>query len=129
MKSNKLTVKLNKPAGDVFAFVTNPKNSPKWMDFIVYEESSDYPPKVGTSYRNKDTDGQWYDYEVTAVEKDKLFELSQAEWGFHVRYTLTPVGANSTKFDFHEWVDKDELDELEKQETLERLKKVIEESD
>jgi len=53
MKDLKLTIQIDKPAKDIFEFILNPQNTPKWIDFITVDETSEWPPKLGTPYRNR----------------------------------------------------------------------------
>ncbi|MEI7563640.1 MAG: hypothetical protein WCJ39_08670 [bacterium] len=52
MKENKLTIIINKPINEVFEFSTNPKNTHLWVDSIKEEITNEYPPKMGTIYKN-----------------------------------------------------------------------------
>jgi hypothetical protein len=45
MEELKQTVIINKPLGKVFAFTINPANTPKWVEPIVYEQTSEWPVK------------------------------------------------------------------------------------
>ena len=44
----------------------------------------------------------------------------------HVTYTFKPIGDNITELEFHEWVDDGELGDQFNQNTLEKLKAVME---
>lgn len=44
MKMNTLSIVINKPVADVFAFTVDPANTPRWIDGIV-EEVTDNPPQ------------------------------------------------------------------------------------
>jgi len=67
MKDNKITIQINKPARDVYAFYINPKNTPLWINSIVEEETNEWPIKIGTIYRNKNRQGQLTEHVVTAL--------------------------------------------------------------
>lgn len=57
MNEVKQTIAIEKPAQKVFAFTINPDNTPKWVDVVVEEQTNETPTKLGTIYKNKDTDG------------------------------------------------------------------------
>ena len=126
MKTHRLTIRINRPADEVFEFVTNPANTPKWIDFISQEETNEWPPKLGTIYKNQDRAGEWRDLEMTAFERDKMFVMSNHKTGYHVRYTLTQLGDGSTEIEYYEWMDNGELDEPFSLEPLEKLKSILE---
>lgn len=57
MKDNKLTIMINKPVAEVYAFTLDPKNTPSWIDGSAHEEINEWPPKEGTIYRNTGKNG------------------------------------------------------------------------
>jgi uncharacterized protein YndB with AHSA1/START domain len=127
MKDLRLTITIDKPAQDVFAFTIDPRNTPKWIDAITVEESNEWPPKVGTVYRNQSAMGEWREFEMTAFEPGKTFTLSKKD-GYHVRYTCKPLTVTSTELEYYEWVETGTLQDILTMETLEKLKQVIEHS-
>jgi uncharacterized protein YndB with AHSA1/START domain len=126
MTTNKLTIQINRPVKDIFGFVTDPANTPKWIDFITREETDEWPAKLGTIYKNQDSTGKWRNLEMTEFEENKLFVMSNRKTGYNVRYALTPAGNNSTKLEYYEWMDNGELDEPFTIEPLKKLKSILE---
>ena len=126
MKINKLTIKINKPANDVFTFYINPKNTPLWLESIVKEETNEWPVKIGTIYRNQNKDGKWTEYTVVDFRENEIFELVSGDGNYHVRYTHQPIDENSLELEYYEWVDKDEIEEPFTLEILEKLKRILE---
>jgi uncharacterized protein YndB with AHSA1/START domain len=125
MKDLKLSIKIDRPIKEVFAFAVDPKNTPKWVDFIVTEQTNEWPPKLGTIYRNRNTAGQWREFEVAAFEQDKRFELSTKD-GFHVSYAFTAIDEGATELEYAEWMDEGELKDLLTIDILEKFKRAVE---
>gem|GEM_PF-4040032 len=50
------------------------------MDLHIQEEvSSQYPPKIGTEYKNRGNSEKWNSYKVVEFKKNKLFTLQSAD--------------------------------------------------
>lgn len=128
MKELKLTVKINKTAGDVFEFTTNPDNTPKWIDSVVGEKADIFPPKIGTKYQNLDESGKINDYVVTKYEPFKVFQLDATHQDYKVRYTYTPISESETELEYFEWSESGQLHAPFLQEILDKLKAVMETS-
>lgn len=128
MKDNKLTIQIDKPVTEVFEFTTNPKNTHLWVDSISVEETNESPVKVGTIYRNKGSEGDWSEYEVTEFEQDKVFTLSDSGSSYSVRYTYKPLTDTSCEMEYFEWVEEGELDSPFEMTVLETLKKLLEDN-
>jgi hypothetical protein len=125
MKGLRLTIRINRPVHEVFAFIIDPENTPKWVDSIVIEQTNEWPVKLATTYRNRGSDGRWREFEVTTFEPDKRFVLSTKD-GFHVGYTFTLLDPHTTELKYSEWMDEGELKDLLTIDILRKLKQAIE---
>lgn len=126
MKDLKLTVKINKPAKEVFEFTTNPANTPRWIDSIVKEEADSVPIAIGTIFRNWDAAEKMNEYKVTRYEPYTVFQLDATHQDYKVRYTYTPISENETELEYYEWSESDQLHAPFMQEILDKLKEVME---
>ncbi len=128
MKSNKLTIQIDKSVVEVFEYTTNPDNTHKWIEFVGKEEASEYPPKLGVIYRNRrmDADDKWDSYLVSEFEVDKLFTLSSNNSSYNVRYTYTSLSNDSCELEYYEWMDKGELENPFPQKAMDKLKQLLE---
>lgn len=124
LHTNTLKIKINRPVQDVFEFVIDPANTPKWIDFIKEEKTNEWPVKLGTIYKNQDNTGLWRDLEMTEFEPNKMFVMTNRETGYNVRYTLRPLDEGS-ELEYFEWMDSGELDEPFTLEPLEKLKSIL----
>ncbi len=124
---NRLVIQISAPIEIVYEFTVNPVNTPKWIDHIVEEEASTWPPVIGTTYRNRIEGGEWSEYEVVDIKENAIFELASKTSTYHVRYTYMPV-VGGTELDYFEWVEEGELEGAFEQSVMVKLKNVIEQS-
>ena len=111
---------------EIFDFCLDPKNTPKWVNSIIVEQTNEWPPKVGTIYRNQNKNGVWFEYKVLALEPSVMFEFTSTASSYHVRYTLRSVNANMTELEYFEWMEEGELEEPFTLDTLQKLTSTLE---
>ena len=126
MNEKKLIVVINKPVSEVFAFTINPKNTPKWIESMVTEQTNEWPTRLGTIYRNQDREGNWSEYIVTEFKENERFIFTKDDKNYSVRYIFTPIGENATELEYYEVVEKGNIDKPFTQEILNKLKDVME---
>jgi len=117
----KLKIIINKPVKEVYEFTTNPKNTPLWISSIK-EEIAEYPPKIGTVYKNRGD--AWQYYKVVELEQDQVFTLSDGN--YHVRYTYRKLSESQTELEYCEWMEDGELEHPFTEDVLKKLKSVME---
>lgn len=126
MKDNKLTIRIQKPVSEVFEFTTNPENTPKWIDSIDKEEVSSVEVEIGTRYTNWSREGNENTYFVSEYEKNKVFQLDSSDGGYKVKYTYRLISGSETELEYFEWDESGELKDPFKQESMEKLKRIME---
>jgi hypothetical protein len=126
MKEKQLTIQIRRSIPDIFDFLLDPHNTPRWIDSIKKEETNEWPVKVGTIYRNQGEDQVWNHYTLTKLDPEKMFEMVKSDENYHVRYTFKKLTDNSTELNYLEWVETGELAEPLGQEALEKLKLALE---
>jgi len=111
MKDLRLSIKINKPVEEVFAYATNSNNTPTWYPSIKEEVPSNPKFQLGTKIKNRgEKTDLWNYYEITEFEQNKMFTLSQLGTSYHVRYTFSKID-DGTEMEYYEWVDYGELEE------------------
>jgi len=125
MKKNKITIEINKPVEEVFLFTTNPKNTSFWIDSVEVEKSNEWPPKLGTIYRNRGTENIWNKYRVVNIKENEVFELFSSDGNYHARYTYKDLGGKA-ELEYFEWVDSGDIEDPFTQSVLGKLKTIME---
>ena len=128
MKDNRLTIQINRPKSKVFEFTTNPKNTPLWIDFVASEETSEWPVKAGTVYKNKSKKGEVFTFTMIDLKPNEGFAMVGGDNNYHCKYTYRDLGNNSTELEYYEWMENGELEAPFTQDILEKLKTVLENS-
>jgi len=126
MKDNKLVIQINKSVEEIFTFVTTPPNSTRWIDSIAREETNEWPVRVGTIYKLWDENGKSSDMTVTAIKNNELVEWISEDKNYHCRYIFKTINEKLSEFEYFEWVDKGLIENPFTQNTLEKLKTVME---
>ncbi len=126
MQENKITIRINKPIEEVFEFTINPKNTHLWILSIIEEVAEEYPPKIGTKYKNRGNESDWNFYKVVEFQNNKIFTLSDLEDNYHVKYTYYKIKDNQTEMEYFEWMGNGELSNPFTDDRIQKLKWVME---
>lgn len=127
MKENRLTIKIDKPVHEVFAYTITPPNTKFWVDSIIDEKTSEWPVRVGTVYKEQTKSGDWSNYIVTDFSEGRIFELKSEDNSYHVRYIYKPATDNVCELEYYEWVDEGDLKYPFTLDILSKLKRMLEE--
>jgi len=126
VNENRLTIRINKPAHEVFTFAITPPNSTRWISSVVKEETNEWPVRIGTIYKLQDKNGKLSEVVVTAIKENKFVEWVSKDQVYHCRYTFKSINKNTSELEYYEWVDKGELEEPFTLDVLKKLKSVVE---
>jgi hypothetical protein len=78
-------LEINRPVADVFAFVNNPDNHPKWLEGVLEtRELVKTPGRVGSTFEQDIKEGRsvsTYLGEVTGWRENALLEIKAVGWG------------------------------------------------
>ena len=124
--SQRLNVIINKPATEVFTFLLDPNNTPTWVSFIASEETNEWPPKLGTVYKNRSINDDEQELKLTDFKPDESFVMSKLSNTYHVRYSITPLNEDQVELEYYEWMDEGNLAAPFTSKELNKLKTVIE---
>ncbi len=124
MRENRLTIKINKPVAEVFAFTITPPNSAKWIPGIINEETNEWPVKIGTIYKLH-TEGNNFEVVVTDLKENEFIEWTKNK-NYHCRYTYRKISDDVTELDYFEWVDSGNIDQPFPKEVLDKLNSILE---
>ena len=97
MARNEIKIVINRPIEEVFAFVSNSENLPRWRSTsLEVKKTSEGPLGVGSTFKGRFTFlGRQFDGNVvvTAHEPNRVFVSKMAEGPFPLEtgYTLEPV--------------------------------------
>ncbi len=126
MQENKITTSIDKIVEEVFEFTTNPKNTHLWIPSVLEEFAEEYPPRIGTRYKNRGADSDWDFYEVVEFQENKIFTLTDLDSNYHVRYSYRKLSDSQTEMEYFEWMKNGELSDPFTEDIIQKLKSVIE---
>ena len=126
MRENKLAIRINKPAMEVYKFTTTPPSSTKWIPGVVGEETNEWPIKIGTIYKLKDESGKYSEVIVSALKVGKFIKWAAKDGNYHCRYNYKAIDEHYSVLEYLEWVETGDLAEPFTQKILEKLKTIIE---
>src|SRR5213082_921757 len=105
MITTRVSVQINRPVEEVFAFVADPANFPRWAGALVKEsrQTSPGPIEVGTTFTQANMlMGRRFVSEMRVItyEPPHRFEYvtTSGPIRFAGHYTFAPAGDSSTKF-------------------------------
>ncbi len=123
MVQNKLTILINKPLTEVFAFCITPPKAKLWVPGIINETTNEWPVKIGTVYTEHKNDDTSFNIILSDYKENEYVEWKTEDGNYHVRYTFTPTDQNITRL---EYVETGDVSQPFTQKVLEKLKQAIE---
>lgn len=98
------SITVNRPVDEVFQFVADPQNYPRWMSGLTKSEPlSPNPIRVGSQVRLVGKMGMWkFDgpMEITEYEPDRTFGIASTIAGamhFQATWRFEPTGPTTTR--------------------------------
>lgn len=122
MMDNKLTITIEKPITEVFAFCVTPPKAKLWVPGIINETTNEWPVKIGTIYTEYKNDSTSFNIIVTDYKENNYVEWRTDNGNYHVRYTFTSIDKNTTQL---EYVETGDVNKPFTQEILEKLKQEL----
>lgn len=120
--SNEIRIIINVPREKVFEFTLEPKNTPKWLDFISHEEVDTKQIGLGTKYTN-----DFGEMEVTDYERNVYFELTKIDSEYQCSYSYRKIDEDTTELIYFEgMLDGSELEDSLDEESFDKLKLILE---
>ncbi len=90
MAQTKISTVINRPVEEVFAVLSNPENSPKWISGIIeVKKTSEGPIGVGTTWRTVRT------FLGQRMEEESEFTEYEPNWRFATKSKAGPIPAKS----------------------------------
>jgi hypothetical protein len=123
MKENTLTIQINKPLAEVFAFCITPPKANLWVPRVSNETTNEWPVKIGTVYTEYKDDHTSFNIIVTDYKENEYIEWKTEDGSYYVRYTFKQIDQKITQL---EYVETGDVSKPFTQEVLEKLKSVIE---
>ena len=122
ISSNEIHIIINKSQSEVFEYMLEPKNTPKWIDFIKSETIDTEQIDVGTIYTN-----DFGTLTVTDYERNVYFELTDQDEKYQCSYSFKKIDDDTTEVIYFEaMLDGSELVEPFDAKYFEVLKELIE---
>ncbi len=109
MKEIKANIVIQRPREVAFNFTINPRNTPKWIEWISLEEANEVPIKLGTLYTSHDKSGKKHELKVTELEPGEMFSMSTLDDSLHVRYTFKSLNLDSCSLEYFVWASTGEI--------------------
>jgi hypothetical protein len=125
VKEQKLIMQIRRTPKEIIEFLLDPKNSSKWIDSIVTEETNEWPVKVGTIFTEHNVGGGQSAYRIGALQDD-MIEFVSTSLPYHARYTFRSITPDTTELEYFEWIEEGEIPEPFTIDILQKLKQVLE---
>ncbi len=126
MKDNRLTIRINKPVSEVFAFTITPPNSTLWINSVISEETNEWPVKKGTIYKLQNRKGDYFEVKVVDIKENDTIEWVSQNNIYHCRYRYKFIDENTCEIEYYEWSDEGDIEEPFTIDVLMKLKSVLE---
>lgn len=119
---NELRIIIDIPREEVFEFVLEPNNTPRWIDFISEESIDTEQIGIGTIYSN-----DFGQLKVSDYERNVYFELNDEDKPYQRSYSFRKVDEDTTEIIYFECMtDGSELQEPFDKKHFEVLKEILE---
>lgn len=122
MKTNEIRIIINAPSNEIFEFVLEPENTPKWIEGAGTKTVNTEQIGLGTIYSNDI--GEWV---VSDYDRNKFFELSDESIYYSCSYSFRKIDEENTELIYFEsHSDGSALEHPMERKNFEKLKEILE---